>query len=545
MLAERLNPDGTVDGGFGSGGTALASALGASGIANAVAVAPDGKIVLAGAVNPSDTRIALARLNSDGSPDASFGSGGTKVVDLGLPYAAAEGVAVQADGKIVLAGREQGSAHYAFFNGLVVRLNPDGSRDASFAGSGVFSYHKAGGGYDSLNAVAVQSDGKIVAGGVDTENSPYALFVRLSPDGTLDPGFGSGGVATLSAGTFTNVPVGDNGIGIAGGGRIVGAGAVQQNGTDFRAGLFALTTGGSPETQFGSPAGGDGVVEQQTGAEACALAVAPDGSLLVAGDTVSALRAPGAAPCAVNATSSAFVARYIGFGPPPAGLPPPPPPPTGSAPAASTGAARSIRETSATVAGTVAAGGSNTTYHFEYGSTTAYGSSTRAAGAGAGTASLATSAGLSRLRPATTYHYRLVATNARGSARGADRTFRTNPRLRVSLHRLAGSYRTSIVARRGLVLEVRCNQACSLKGSLVISAGAARRLHLGRHMLTIAGGSTRLRRGGTARLRINFSQAAKRTLGHQRTVSSTLRIVATPIARRDVVRLSKRLALKR
>ena len=214
--------------------------------------------------------------------------------------------------QIVFAGHEQGSTTYAYFNGLVGRLNSNGSLDASFAGSGVVTYHQPGGGYTSLNAVALQIDGKIVAAGADA-GGPNAVFLRLNPDGTFDSSFGSGGVAILSSGTFTSTPVGANGVGIAGGGRVVGAGSVQLNGTDFRAGLWALSAAGAPDPSFGS----GGIVEQQTGVEACALAVAPDGSLVTVGDSVSPFRPASTLPCSVNSTSSAFVARYIGYGPAP------------------------------------------------------------------------------------------------------------------------------------------------------------------------------------------------------------------------------------
>ena len=110
-------------------------------------------------------------------------------------------------------------------------------------------------------------------------------------------------------------------IGIAGGGRIVAGGNFENTGVEVDAALWAFTSGGSPETGF---SGGTGTVRGPTGAfEACALAVAPDGSLVVAGATVPTF--PDKTPCAVNGSATGFVARYGGFGAPP---PPPPPPPT-------------------------------------------------------------------------------------------------------------------------------------------------------------------------------------------------------------------------
>ena len=130
MFVERLNANGSADPSFGTGG--VARAFGGSGAANGVAIQPDGKIVVVGSVNPIDTRIAVARFNANGRLDTSFGSGGSEVVELGLPYAVAEGVAIQPDGGIVIVGHEQGSPNFGFFNGLVIRLSSNGKLDPGY-----------------------------------------------------------------------------------------------------------------------------------------------------------------------------------------------------------------------------------------------------------------------------------------------------------------------------------------------------------------------------------------------------------------------------
>lgn len=636
MFVERLNAGGSPDTGFGSNGVAVATPLGGSAVANAVAVQPDGKIVVAGSVVPSDqtrgTLIALARFNANGSLDSSFGSGGAEVLDFGLPFAVAQGVAVQPDGQIVFAGHEQGSTTFAFFNGLVGRLNSTGSLDTSFAGSGVVTYHQPGGGYTSLNAVALQNDGKIVAAGADA-GGPNAVFLRLNSDGALDSSFGSGGVTTLSSGTFTSTPVGANGVGIAGGGRIVGAGAVQLNGTDFRAGLWATSAAGAPDSSFGS----GGIVEQPTGVEACALAVAPDGSLVAVGDSVAFNRPQATEPCTVNGASSAFVARYIGDGPAPvarrptvttgatsaitevsatvsgqvnpngaastyrfdfgtttaygastpsgsagsgtaavgvtatlAGLRPGTTyhyrieatdsagtttgtdatfttgAPATAAPTVTTGAASLITEVSATVRGQVDSNGLATTYDVEYGRTASYGSRTPVGHAGSGTALVGVSARLRGLRAATTYHYRLVATNGDGTSRGADRTFKTRPRLSASLRGLKHGYRIKAVLTSGLLLRAGCNQACSITGSLRISADAARALGLGKHQIVIGRASTSLKRAGSLSLRVRLTRAAKTALAHRRNLDVTivLRVVSRPAGGGRMVTFNRTLTLK-
>src|SRR5205814_972816 len=94
-------------------------------------------------------------------------------------------------------------------------------------------------------------------------------------------------------------------------------------------------------------------------------------------------------------------------------------------PAAVTGSATNLSATSATLDGSVNPNGRSTTWHFEFGTSTSYGTATATKGAGSGTSSTNVSAALAGLTPGTTYHYRLVATNASGTTAGADRTFTT------------------------------------------------------------------------------------------------------------------------
>jgi hypothetical protein len=96
-----------------------------------------------------------------------------------------------------------------------------------------------------------------------------------------------------------------------------------------------------------------------------------------------------------------------------------------AAPTATTGPASNVASTSATVSGSVNSGKEQTTYHFEYGTTTSYGTSTPDKSVGKGNKSTNVSADLTALAPSTTYHYRLVATNPSGTVAGADMTFTT------------------------------------------------------------------------------------------------------------------------
>ena len=95
------------------------------------------------------------------------------------------------------------------------------------------------------------------------------------------------------------------------------------------------------------------------------------------------------------------------------------------APGASTGAAANVTQSTATLTGTVDPSGAETTYRFQYGTSTSYGLTTPTETVPAQTQSVSARAGLTGLTAGTTYHYRLVATNAAGTTPGSDRTFRT------------------------------------------------------------------------------------------------------------------------
>jgi subtilisin family serine protease len=126
-------------------------------------------------------------------------------------------------------------------------------------------------------------------------------------------------------------------------------------------------------------------------------------------------------------------------------------PPAGPAPVAETGAADSVADTTARVAGTVRPGGMPTSYHFEYGPGPGYGSRTTERFVGAGTGPLAVAATLSGLAPRTTYHFRLVAATVDGLGNGADGIFTTGPASPAGARPLGGAS----AARLARSLKVR------------------------------------------------------------------------------------------
>ncbi len=194
MAIARVNPNGTLDTTFGDagiktlspGGDGLENFFGNSGLA----IGGDGKILLSGSLidKESNLWVTTVRLGPDGELDTSFGGDGVSVTNIeGFP----EAVAVQNDGKIVIAGSEIGGTEL-----FVARLLPNGSLDTAFAGKGFFKKQMEGGPVSGAR-VAVQWDGKIVAAGTVTDTPLLLDFfvVRLHPNGDFDSTFSGDGIA--------------------------------------------------------------------------------------------------------------------------------------------------------------------------------------------------------------------------------------------------------------------------------------------------------------------------------------------------------------
>lgn len=189
---------GSVDTSFGGG--INTTPVGFEDYANAVAVQPDGKVIVAGSSSSSaGTFITLVRYGRDGGLDATFGSGGKLVTPVGADNDAAHAVAVQADGRIVVVGSSSQPGTGDDF--VVLRYQADGTLDAGFGNGGkvVTSFSTDS---DRALAVAIQDDGKIVVAG-ETQSGAATTGVdfaiaRYLANGTLDAGFGSGGKVTTA-----------------------------------------------------------------------------------------------------------------------------------------------------------------------------------------------------------------------------------------------------------------------------------------------------------------------------------------------------------
>ena len=163
----------------------------------AVAVQPDGKIVAAGYTQEGHSfDFALVRYTAGGEMDGSFGNGGKVTTEFGH-HAHIHGMALQADGKIVVVGHTHTYRNDDF---LMARYNADGTLDASFGGDGKVSLD-FNGGFDYAFGAAVQPDGKILVAGTALVDGTYDFaLARYNADGTLDASFGSGGKVTTEFG---------------------------------------------------------------------------------------------------------------------------------------------------------------------------------------------------------------------------------------------------------------------------------------------------------------------------------------------------------
>jgi len=279
---------GDLDPGFGEAGKVTTDFAGGYDPAHDVAIQPNGKAVVVGATNSnpfdinSSDDFALARYEVDGSLDQSFGDGGKVTTDFGDSFDQAEAVAVQDDGKVVVAGvTESGSGDFA-----LARYAPDGTLDQDFGNGG--KVRTDFGGSDFAYALALQSDGKAVVAGFSNIGDPSRDFAlaRYDTDGTLDQDFGNGGKVRTDfvGGESPDTPDSANAVTIQPDGKIVAAGYADNN-QAFASQDFALArydTDGALDPDFGN----DGKVMTDLGYDsegASGLVVQPDGRVIAAG----------------------------------------------------------------------------------------------------------------------------------------------------------------------------------------------------------------------------------------------------------------------
>ncbi len=278
---------GDLDSTFGTGGKVLTN-TGAGAVAGrAIVIQPDGKIVVAGATdlnNPSSDFLLL-RYNTDGTLDTTFDGDGKTATDFNNRSDAAFGAAIQADGRIVVAGVSGTSSSDKDF--AVARYNADGSLDTSFDGDGR-AITDFGNLNDEAFSVAIAPSGKIVVGGTTSSRSGDFAVARYLANGALDTTFDTDGLVTTDLfcpGNCSDSVDRARGVAVYPDGRIAVAGETEKLGVvqlNFAAARYLDS--GALDTSFSF----DGRANASTGgccslAMATAMALQTDGKIVVVG----------------------------------------------------------------------------------------------------------------------------------------------------------------------------------------------------------------------------------------------------------------------
>jgi len=275
----RLLSNGFLDISFGNFTGKVISDFGNNTIANCMAIQGNGKIIVGGAYFGSTEECILARYNSDGSFDNSFGLLGRSVTDFGSGETA-HSVAIQTDGKIVIGGNSNNGDVYNY-HFLVARFTSFGFLDGTFGYNGrsitEFGYD------DHCTAIAIQSNGKIVAVGYTsffTDNNYDFALARYNSNGAIDSTFGGDGkVVTNINYLYEGSDDSAYDVAIQSDGKIVVAGSTYLFGIDFA--LIRYNKNGTLDKTFGS----NGITVTDFGyAEAAfAVKIQSNGKIVAAG----------------------------------------------------------------------------------------------------------------------------------------------------------------------------------------------------------------------------------------------------------------------
>ncbi len=246
LALARYNPDGSLDSSFGiAGRVTFDDASGLDLEPTSVTVDNSGCILVAGEFPYWHSLAAsggVLRLNIDGSLDTTFGVGGLVSVN------GVRAVTTDSSGRILLA--ENNFVTLLGQSNSVIRLNADGSRDASFGNQGTANISFGGiSFFNSTVGLALDAAGRVVV--VGSSGANQIGVVRLNTDGTVDTTFGSGGETTFNFGSNLNLDQAQA-VAIDGAGRIDVAGTTIGSSGDFNTGVFQLTANGMLNTAFGT-----------------------------------------------------------------------------------------------------------------------------------------------------------------------------------------------------------------------------------------------------------------------------------------------------
>lgn len=273
----RYNSNGSLDNTFDGDGKLTTIFGGKGDFGHSVALQSDGKIVLAGytTILGVRTNFAVVRYNSNGSLDNTFGTGG-KASDSAGHENSAYAMAIQSDGKIVLAGTSSSysSSVGDYYRFVLLRYNTNGTLDNTFDGDGRVLCDS--GTIRDAFALAIQTDGKIIIAG--TIDSNFALY-RYNSNGSLDNTFGiSGKVVTDIASTSLDIIYS---LALQSDGKIIAAGTTTNSSTNSDIALIRYNTNGSLDNTFGTA--GKVITNIVAFDEGTSVAVLSNGKIIVAG----------------------------------------------------------------------------------------------------------------------------------------------------------------------------------------------------------------------------------------------------------------------
>ncbi len=246
----RLNANGSLDTTFDGDGKAIIPVGTAYDQANAIILQADGKILVAGnSSNGTNDDFSLIRLNANGSLDTSFDGDGKVIVPVGTSYDYGNAIMLQADGKILVAGNSYNGGDHDF---SLIRLNANGSLDNSFDGDGK-AIIPMGASHDNGSAMTLQADGKILMAGYKFSDGHYNFsLIRLNPDGSLDASFDGDGKSIPSVGTGDDYGYA---VTLQADGKILVAGASLNGSSSYDFSLIRLNADGSLDSSFGTTPG--------------------------------------------------------------------------------------------------------------------------------------------------------------------------------------------------------------------------------------------------------------------------------------------------
>lgn len=245
MGVVRLNENGSLDNGFDGDGK-LTLNFGSTDNVNKVLLTSDNKILLAGRIyNGINSDIALVKLSNDGSVDKDFGVEGVSAIDLSNKNEYVYDALID-DDKIVIGGEGDIDGNSVF---LIAKYNSDGSSDLTFGGNG-YTTQQVGSAYTSVLSIKKMINGHyLLAGGTNINNQDEFSLVSFSKNGALNPDFSDDGMLTVNAKPgneyLKNLLVQEDG-------KIIAAGNVAGNGSISDFGIIRLDDNGDTDDQFGS-----------------------------------------------------------------------------------------------------------------------------------------------------------------------------------------------------------------------------------------------------------------------------------------------------